>query len=137
LLVGLLALAVGCKGPRTSIQHVPVSGDVTYKGKKVTGGRISFTTKDGFGIQGNIDEQGHYSLNVPVGDVRITVDNSMLKTKQVGPLRRGAGRPGEDPDPIKGKYVPIPPKYKDLDGSTLTYTVTNTGAQEHNIELTD
>ena len=69
--------------------------------------------------------------------MKITVDNLMLKNKVAGPQRRGAGRPGEDPDPIKGKYVPIPGKYKDLDSTTLTYTVTNTGAQTHDIELTD
>jgi hypothetical protein len=139
LLVGLLALAAGCARPRTSAVHVPVSGDVTYKGKKVTGGWITFSTKDGpsFGIQGKIDEQGHYNLNAPVGEVSITVDNLMLKNKQAGPQRRGVGRPGEDPDPIKGKYVPIPAKYRDIDSTTLSCTVTNTGPQEHNIELTD
>ncbi|HZV04841.1 MAG TPA: hypothetical protein VE999_07140 [Gemmataceae bacterium] len=137
--VCLLVLTMGCgKGVRHSAEHGEVSGDVTYKGKPVTGGAITFVADDGFTSNDRIDETGHYTIKPPVGPVKITIDNRMLTQRANPNAMKGAGpRPGgSDPNPIKGKYVRIPDKYYKTTDTPLTYTVKK-GSQTYNIELTD
>lgn len=138
--VSLLGSSLGCSGgSRRSAQHTEVSGTVTYNGKPVTGGQIKFVGDDWAAIEGVIDETGHYTINAPVGTVKITVDNRMV---QAGAIReqasQGAGpRPGgPPPKPIKGKYVQIPEKYYDPARCGLSYTVQK-GPQTHDVVLTD
>jgi hypothetical protein len=57
---------------------------------------------------------------VPIGGVKIGVENVIVLPGEAG----------------RGKFVPIPPRYKDLSTSGLIYTVTAPGEQEKNIELT-
>jgi hypothetical protein len=119
---------------------VEVSGQVLFQGKPLPGGTVQFVSVVGaFASNGIIDEKGKYSIKAPVGDVRISVDNRVLRKEGKGAnldaVRRGAGRPDSgDPDPVKGTYKQIPAKYYDPDNSGLTYTVTN-GPQTHDIEL--
>jgi hypothetical protein len=142
LLLCPLVLAAGCKKARTSSEHADVSGKVTYNGRAVPGGRVTFVTPDGFASTGNIDEDGHYKISAPVGDVKIGVDNKMLKNVGHAAATRGAAGPGakmpdaKEPEPIKGKFIQIPTKSADPQVSGLTYTVKK-GAQEHDIELKD
>lgn len=135
----LLVLASGCSKKRRSAEHVEVTGKVTYKGKPVTGGMVTFVAPDGFASKGIIDENGNYSIKAPVGDVKISVDNKMLLVKKEA-ASRGAGRPqaagGVEATPIKGKYIPLPSKCSAPDTSGLSYTVTS-GQQTHDIVLAD
>src|SRR5947209_18635287 len=77
---GLLMLVLGCAGGSSATPELaPVSGKVTFKGKPLPGGRITFVAlKGGQTGSGNIDEKGEYQIRAPVGDVSITVDNQML-----------------------------------------------------------
>jgi hypothetical protein len=121
------------------MKHTEVSGSVTYKGKPLTGGKVTFLGDDWASIDGVIDEQGHYTINAPVGNVKIGVDNRMVKLGAIRPeASKGAGpRPGSPPpDPIKGKYIEIPDKYYDPATSGLTFTV-KSGTQTYDITLTD
>jgi hypothetical protein len=131
-------LAVGCSGSRRTAEYADVSGRVLYKGKPVTGGRVGFVAVQGsFASTGTIDEQGNYKINAPVGEVRISVDNEMLKSAPPEAARRGAGRPDAgDPNPIKGKYIQLPDKYTDPQKSGLTWTVPK-GGGTYDIELPD
>jgi hypothetical protein len=140
LLACCLMVAVGCNmGKRHAAKHVEVSGKVTYKGKPVTGGRITFVTSDGFSSSGIIDENGNYKVSAPVGSVKISVDNRMLLQPIREAAKQGAGpRPGgEEPNPIKGTYRPIPSKYYVPDTSPLSYTVTSEPQQTFDVALTD
>ncbi len=143
LLAGLLLPAVSCKRTPTSAEHVEVTGTVSYKGKPVTGGQISFVTvENAFTSNGIIDEQGHYSIKAPVGDVKIAVNTEMLNPSAAGShmqgATKGAGRPDSgEPSPIKGTYVAVPKKYRTADTSDLTYTVKKELTQTHDVELKD
>lgn len=137
LLICLLVSSEGCgSGKKKSIKHQEVTGKVTYQGKAVTGGRVVFFNEEGFNGEGVIDESGNYSISAPVGNVKIMVDNKMLQSGQREAATKGAGpRPGgEEPKPIKGKYVQLPQQYSQPDKTDLSYTVKD-GAQTHDIDL--
>jgi hypothetical protein len=128
LIFWLLALAAGCGGGGTgSVEHAEVSGKVRFKGQPLPGGRITFVTvQGGFAHVGTIDEHGNYKIAAPVGAVRIAVDNRVLqKQKQKGAKDHVLSkRPGAAaPEPLKGDYVAIPPKYYSAESSGLKYTV--------------
>jgi hypothetical protein len=94
----------------------------------------------GFSSNGVIDAKGNYTIEAPVGEVKIGVDNSMLNpfgmAMQLEVAQKGAGNPdAPPPTPVTGTYVEIPEKYSTPDFSGLTYTVTDTPEQTHNIEL--
>jgi hypothetical protein len=134
------ALVCGCSGSKVPDTTAEVTGTVTYNGKPVPGGMINFVaTKGGYSGGGNIDENGNFkATTVPVGEVKITVDNSMLNRGRGVPAGgRGPGLKRPDaagPEEVKGHYVDIPNKYANVDTSDLTYTVTK-GAQKHDVEL--
>jgi hypothetical protein len=118
---------------KDKVEQAEVSGRVLYKGKPLPGGMLTFVVEDmGFSFNAVIDEKGNYSITAPVSDVKISVDNKMLAMQQPAP--RQAARPV--PEPVKGKYVPLPLKFAATDTSSLTYTVKK-GKQTHDIELTD
>jgi hypothetical protein len=108
-----------------------VSGKVLFRGEPLPGGRITFVSKGGqaFTGGGNIDENGQYKVEVPIGEVKVSVDNQMLAP----PTRRGSSppaqmpglkRPGsEEATPMQGRYVEIPDKYYSADKSGLNYTI--------------
>jgi len=141
LLFWLLVLAVGCATRQRSSEYTEVSGTVFYKGKPLPGGRVTFITVQGaFASSANIEENGHYKIQAPVGDVQIGVDNSMFATQSSRPAPKNkptvGKRPGaeEDPQPLKGRYVEMPSKYASPDQSGLTYKVEK-GSQTHDIKV--
>lgn len=139
LSLGLLAVMAGCTKNPHSTQHAEVSGKVLYEGKPLPGGQVNFVSlKDGFASKGTIDENGNYTIEAPVGEVAIGVDNSMLAVQRGAPKQMmHPKRPdSEEEAPIKGRYVNIPLSYADPQESGLKYTVTP-GPQTHNIELTN
>jgi hypothetical protein len=145
LLSGISLLAGGCSsGPPREVERAEVTGKVTFKSKALPGGKVTFvTTKWGFSGSGDIDENGQYKVNAPVGDVLIAVDNRILappkkeKGKKEAPKPPPIRLPG-DPEPApppKGKYVKIPDKYADPSKSGLTFKVEKGGPQTHDINL--
>jgi hypothetical protein len=123
---------------------VEVTGKVLIGGKPLPGGQVSFVTvKGGFAASGNIDENGNYQIKAPVGEVIITVTNTMLQAKKGGGVK-GAPAPKNLPHPkqgaeehaVKGQWVTIPSRYGSADASDLRYKViAGAGPQTHNIEL--
>lgn len=145
LLCGLV-IAAGCSTVKHETEHAKVTGQVTYKGKPVTGGRVTFVATEGGWVEGgNIDKNGNYSVNAPVGHVKICVDNSMLNASASGKGTKhetgmkGAGKPRPDaPEakPPEGTWMKIPVKYFSAETTDLTYTVQK-GDQTYNIDLKD
>jgi hypothetical protein len=122
------------------VSTAEVKGTVTFKGRPLPGGRIRFlTATGGWTASGIIDENGHYQVKVPLGDVAIAVDNRDLRPGQEkrmalhkeARLKRPDAPP---PEPLKGKYVEIPSQYYNPDRSGLTYKVI-AGSQSHDIPL--
>jgi len=136
----LLAAAVcGCTGSVKPPPSAEVSGQVLFKGKPLPGGEIAFVAiKGGFASNGPIDENGNYKVTVPVGAVKITVDNRMLQKARGAPKAGGpmlGKKPdAEQPKEMKGHYVDLPSKYANADKTDLTYTVVD-GPQTHEITL--
>jgi len=148
LLLSILLIS-GCT--RSVEQQAEVSGKVTYKGKPLPGGRITFISPKGHTGSSVISPQGEYKLKAPIGDVQISVDNRMLNRddpsslssrEKEGYLSRGrlkkpsAGGQQPPQQEITGTYVPLPKKYVDSSTSGLKYTV-ESGSQTHDVELSD
>jgi hypothetical protein len=145
LSLGFLAGMAGCgKNPR-SAEHVEVSGTVLLDGSPLPGGRVSFVAVNGgFASTELIDENGHYQIKAPVGEVEIGVSNKMLEPNR---RRRGGGGPEETESPhqkkaaaqpaqrVKGHWVNLPSSYADPHTSGLKYTV-KPGSQTYDIKLT-
>lgn len=145
LLVG--ALLAGCG--RVGEQQAEVSGKVSFKGKPLPGGVITFASARGYAATAVISPDGAYKLKAPIGDVQIGVDNRMLDKndpKRIKAEQRGkSGRlkiPTEvaskqqGQQEVTGSYVFLPPRYSDPTKSGLTYKVT-AGSQTHDVELSD
>jgi hypothetical protein len=159
LLLSILFVA-GCT--RAAEQQAEVSGKVTYNGKPLPGGKVTFVSANGYAGHGTISPQGEYSVMSPLGEVRIGVDNTMLrsdpqweKNKNKGHLPIPKAKTGEAQETqtksagasgtkqwvtgrqgVVGTYIHIPGRYADPTLSGLKFTVTS-GSQTHNIELTD
>jgi hypothetical protein len=158
LLLSILFIA-GCTSRRGEEQG-EVSGKVTYNGKPLPGGRISFYGAKGYNGEGIISPQGEYSLHAPLGEVQIRVDNTILrpnseeeqeKAKRFGKgkanlvklkpwqQKEGGDKKTEEMTTshgVTGRYVPIPKRYINPNTSGLKYTV-KPGSQTFDIELTD
>jgi hypothetical protein len=145
LSLGLFILIAGCGGGRArSVEHADVTGKVLFQGKPLPGGTVSFVAVNGgFANTVPIEESGNYKVSSPVGEVRIGVDNRMLRTKGEAPKESKTLREKMEPEaqkdqpskgPLKGRYVRIPTSYAEPSTSGLKYTV-KPGAQTHDIEL--
>jgi len=144
----LLFLASGC-GPSGGTPG-KVYGKVTYKGAPVTGGGISFVTKEGAQYGGAIEPDGTYSAaDLPTGDLTVAISTETLNPDKpsltYGPpgqaAQPNAGTTGAPAGAAgahvkQGTYVKIPAKYGDAKTSCLTITVT-TGSVKKDFDLTD
>jgi hypothetical protein len=137
--LGLLVavLVCGCNGGLKPPQTAEVSGKVLFNGQPVPGGEVTFVAiKGGYASGGAIDENGNYKVTVPVGEVKITVDNRKLQkargAPKAGPMLKNPDAPA--PSEMKGKYISLPTKYANADKTDLTYTVV-LGSQTHEITL--
>jgi hypothetical protein len=134
LLLLVLAFAYGC-ATKHKYDTAEVTGKVTFKGKPLPGGSITFVAvKGGTATSGIIEESGDYKVSAPIGEVKIQVDNRSLEKKK-GPTGPILKRPDQgEPNTAKGTYVAIPEKYYTADDTPLTYTV-KSGSQIHDISL--
>jgi hypothetical protein len=141
LLLVLPALA-GC-GKRTGF----VSGKVTYQGRPLTSGSVTFHGADGRTDSGSITPEGNYTVpQAPVGTAKVTVlvrPSRPGRLPQEGPAKETPKHPGEGkagkhpsagPAAQAGRPQVIPKKYEDPNQSGLTFTVT-TGKQTIDIPL--
>jgi hypothetical protein len=100
-------------------------------------------------VSSSIHQDSSYTVSrVPLGPATITVSTRMLRPPAKegkmmlspppppGPLPPGVELtpPGMNSAELEKRYVPIPEKYGDVQGSGLTYTV-QSGKQEYNLDL--
>ena len=140
---------------------VKVSGRVLYDGAPLPGGWVTFRPVDPNHntVISPIDENGNYEAVLPVGETRVSVDNSDLEPRApeevVPPMnlvpelkgetkkllaggqsnRSHSGSGALDQKNISGRYVKIPPRYYDAETSALNFTV-QAAEPKHDIELT-
>ncbi|MGL4551861.1 MAG: hypothetical protein ACRC33_11805 [Gemmataceae bacterium] len=133
----LCLLVAGC-GPGEG----KVTGRVLFGGTPLPAGRVTFRPADPAknSVSVEVDEQGRFETVLPVGDVKVCVDNRDWEPQ--APLTLGPvppGLPGEvkkaiggggEPRPApaeapKGskRYVPIPERYYNLETSDLQFAV--------------
>ncbi len=106
----LLVACAGCGVPASvNSKLIPVKGKVTYKGKALTGGSVTFEPDSGRGAHGEINSDGMYEMTTfKAGDGAIA-----------GPHRVAIiGATG------KGKANAVPGKYKYNSSSKLEVDVT-------------
>jgi hypothetical protein len=151
LCVLALFLLVGTSG---CLKSGKITGKVTYDGKPVTVGIVSFHPDKGKAVETEIAEDGTFTLEkVPAGPGTFTVSTS-AQAKERKNLRQGMQMPGGGKGPPGGmakeleemqeenkkrlarleKMVEVPEKYSKKEESGQTYTATS-GEQEHNIDL--
>jgi hypothetical protein len=130
-----------------------VSGRVLLDGSPLPGGTVYFRPADGRAnlVYAVLDETGTFSVELPAGEVMVSVDNRNLEPrKPAAPMRlppklqairdkapnAAPAQPAEAPPASSGpgKYVKIPEKYYSPDSSGLTFTVQR-GDQPHDIPL--
>jgi len=100
-----------------------VSGRITFKGKPLAGGTVTFASKDGkTTVAAAIDAEGAYKAVVPAGDYAVAITTLVPKKK-------------DDKDPPV-KLPPIPAKYGDPKTTPLTATVKD-GKNTFDIQLSD
>jgi hypothetical protein len=129
-------LGTGCGGAKSE-----VSGTVTYQGKPLPLGTVTFIGADNQAVGSSAITGGKYAMaKLPAGPVKIIVtvppysEFPGRRGKHVSPEKQA---PKDEEPPSPPKRVPrvvIPEKYGNPDESGLTYTV-QPGPQEHNIEL--
>ena len=157
LLLGLCLVGGGCSKPPAT-----VTGIVTYKGKPLTSGSVSFFCDQDQAVKNSkIDSDGNYKLtNVPPGrakiavvsapEVKVPIGMSMSAESMGGPAgEKYVGNPalktGKSSSTAKTsstakkkasepKYVKIPESYSDPEKSGLAYTV-KSGKNTHDIDL--
>jgi hypothetical protein len=121
----VLLAAIGCGGNQNEGE---VSGTVTYQGKPLPIGTVSFLGSSNQGLASSAIYGGKYKMpvKVPVGLVKITVTTPRNRPKIVLKFNNPSGNPVS--------VIAIPAKYGSADQSGLTYTV-KPGANTYNIEL--
>ena len=139
--VGLISLLVfaGC-GSKPGF----ITGKVTYKGKALNSGAITFYGADGRTDSGVIKSDGTYVVpSAPTGPVKVTVVVRQVKAPpkpRTGPGANSPAHPGSKdttPPPTPETTIPavlIPAKYESPDQSGLVYMVTG-GNQTIDIDL--
>jgi hypothetical protein len=145
-LVAGLVFALGCgsgRAPEEAKAHL--SGNVTYEGKAVTGGKMTFHSKTGKKVVVPIGAEGQYvAPDLPLGEIQVSIETESAKA--VAGAQGVGGKPGgkavKDPDIAKltqglkrPAYMEIPAKYASPATSGLTVTVT-TGKQQKDFQLT-
>lgn len=156
VLLASLALIAGCGRPVGT-----VSGKVTYQGKTLKGGSVTFVSTEGRqSFAAGIGEDGTYSVpNIRGGEYKVCVETDSQKPPpdvmigpgmKMPPVAKGKfGPPPDAPvpegytpsDPASAaaalaakRYVKIPDQYKDPNTTTLTYTFPG-GNQTFDIDL--
>jgi hypothetical protein len=136
LVLAGLVVAAGCGKPEGE-----VGGKVTYKGKNLEYGSVTFLSGDGTNLQADIQPDGSYSLKgVSTGPARVAVtcvDPRYLEEhkKLVEQVRNKAKKMSSGPISLDAdKFLVIPKKYGDADESGLFLEV-KPGPNVYNIEL--
>ena len=138
ILAGLVALS-GC-GPKVG----SITGTVTYKGKTLPSGTVSFLGANNEVMSSPIASDGTYTIpKVSVGQAKVTVSMPITpivpNNMKMDPakMKGGAdptGGTGTSPTAPAGPKMKIPPHYQNPETSKLTFDV-NPGPQSYDIKL--
>lgn len=129
----LFPLALGCGRPKGT-----VIGKVTYKGKAVEKGFVTFVPGKGTPVNAEIQSDGSYRAeNVPVGEMQVCIQPP--QTMLTEPPSKTMPKDPKEYKKIKeamkeGKKRSIPQKYATPGKSELAYTVKE-GSQNYDIDL--
>ncbi|HTU20187.1 MAG TPA: carboxypeptidase-like regulatory domain-containing protein [Gemmataceae bacterium] len=116
-----------------------MTGKVTYQGKALPGGFITFVRDAGGSYSQKIEKDGTYRVpGVPTGPAKISVralepprhPEGMIPPSEIAKMGKGGVKP---PTPTE-TYVRIPEKYGDAEKSGLTLDV-KSGTQTFDIPL--
>jgi hypothetical protein len=142
-----LVLVAALLSPGCGQKKGDVSGTVTYQGRAVPVGTVTFLDAGNQAVGSSPISDGKYSLSkVPVGPVKVIVTTPPLPTQPVWlppQARKPPPRdremltdrtPPNDPAARREPPVVLPAKYATPDESGLSFTV-KPGRQEHPIEL--
>jgi len=124
LALAALVFLAGCNpGPRTG----EVAGKVTFGGKPVQEGIVSFQSDAGEGDEAPLNAEGAYAVKkpMPVGDYKVLV-LPLVERKQASPKEAPAGVEKPAPD--------IPRRVRTI-GTTDLKAVVKEGKNEINFEL--
>jgi hypothetical protein len=102
-----LSVLAGC-GPNRAQREgrAVVSGTVTFNGKPVPGGIITFLSPSGATAGGMLRSAGNYYIeDAPIGKNKVTVDPEAIKPE------------------LGSRYVQVPPKYLKPDMTDLKVTI--------------
>lgn len=137
--LGLLvfALVSGCGGGKGD-----VTGKVTFEGKPIPWGRITFVSKGGnqLAISSSIKNGEYKIVGCPAGLAKISVESFLARkseTEVKNPLAKGFGPPktADSPPPEAiGKHLEIPQILGNPESSGLEYTVKR-GEQSFDFDL--
>ncbi len=127
-----LLFCIGC-GPRTGV----VSGEVTFKGKPIPGGLLTFRPVDESQNSASYElgRDGKFKIELPVGEMLICIDNREFEPR---PATAPAIPPGMNLPPevlksmqasskestkVSDRWVKLPEKYYQIETSDLKITV--------------
>jgi hypothetical protein len=119
----LLALT-GTAGCGEVSNEVSVSGHVTYRGKPLPGGSITFFPASGRPVMSVISDDGTYSAEMPPGDYVVALG---VSTDLPPGFKEG--------DPIPPPKVDLPHHYTSRVRSSLSASVTEDTDEPINFEL--
>jgi hypothetical protein len=101
-----------------------VSGTVRYDGKPLTSGTIQFLARDGIPYAAQIQADGTFAVQVPVGEARVIISSVDEARQPRGQARRqGSSVRAVPPPGGAGVGARIPLRYADWDTSGLTVLV--------------
>lgn len=136
-------VAVGCGGDSSLPKTAKVSGQVTYKGKPLSGGSISFipeaggeAAKSGQPATAQIAADGRFSLTTfNTGDGALLGPHKVIVSKRDSDTSRNQPKPDGTIDYTVPK-AEIPEKYESVDKTPLKFTVEDK-SNDFSIELVD
>ncbi|MCA1685427.1 MAG: hypothetical protein LC745_05475 [Planctomycetia bacterium] len=140
-LLGVSVLLAGCGGDPNKPALGRVSGTVTYQGKPLTTGVVTFVPSSGPGAatgqaaSGEINGSGGYSLSTfEPGDGAVLGVHTVTVQAREGEIITGQGMPAPG-QVVKVPKSLIPERYAKGDTSKLQFEV-KPGSNTYNIELT-
>lgn len=112
---------LGCGGQQSGT----VTGQVSFGGKPITFGVITFVAEKGEPKVSNASIwEGKYSFEkIPVGTVKVLIQSLPASKPGTPPKGTAPVVSSEPTKEVKGPFVPIPAKYSREETSGLTYTV--------------
>ncbi len=150
--VGALAILLAACAMTGCSKTAKVTGKVTFAGKPLLAGRVSFTGPGNVADTADIEDGVYTMAKAPVGLCKIAVDTAFLKPPPGGQTPTGpANQPNLPPEgreklkdksndsadkfaEMAKKYTEIPIEYSVPDQSKITYTVKG-GSQTFDIDL--